>query len=229
MVLLRHQLVVNQKKTLIRKFDFHKKLDFPPNFNFNNGPNLEIVNQTKILGIILCDSLKWSAHVDYMVKKANKKIWLLRKMKQLKLDTHILVDFYCKEIRSILEFGAVVWHSGLTIKMRNQIERIQRVCINLILCDLSVKVSYFVGCTLLNLEPLYFRRIELCRRFIQKASVDPRHSDMFSKKKNIINTRRKNFNFCEYTCKTKRFFDSPLCYLTRLLSSNPPRRKWKAC
>ena len=146
-------------------------------------------------------------------------------MKQLKLDTHILVDFYCKEIRSILEFGAVVWHSGLTIKMRNQIERIQRVCINLILCDLSVKVSYFVGCTLLNLEPLYFRRIELCRRFIQKASVDPRHSDMFSKKKNIINTRRKNFNFCEYTCKTKRFFDSPLCYLTRLLSSNPPRRK----
>ena len=63
------------------KFNFHRKLDFPPIFNFDNGPNLEIVKQTKILGIILCDSLKWSAYVDFMVKRANKKIWLLRKMK----------------------------------------------------------------------------------------------------------------------------------------------------
>ena len=218
-------MIVNQKKTLIMKFNFHKKLDFPPIFNFDNGPYLDTVEQTKILGIILCDSLKWSAHVDYMIKRANKKIWLLRKMKQLKLDTNILVDFYCKEIRSILEFGAVVWHSGLTMKMTKQIERIQKICINLILCDSDVQVSYFVGCTLLNLEPLHFRRMDLCIRFIQKASVDPRHSDMFSRKKSYINTRSKKSDFCEFSCRTKRFFDSPLCYLTRLLNSNPIRSK----
>ena len=218
-------MIINQKKTLIMKFNFHKTLDFPPLFNFGNGPNLETVSQTKILGIILSSSLKWSAHVDYMVKKANKKIWILRKLKQLDLDTYILVDFYCKEIRSILEFGVVVWQSGLTIKMRDQLERVQKICINIILCEADFHVSYRIGCTLLNLEPLHLRRQDLCVKFIQKASLDPRHSDLFVRNEVQINTRKKKPIFKEFSCRNKRFFDSPLCYLTRLLNKNPTQIK----
>ena len=75
------------------------------------------MNQTKLVGIVISDDLKWSAHVDYMVKRANKKIWLLRRMKLLRLDCDILLDFYFKEVRSILEFGVSVWNSGITNKM----------------------------------------------------------------------------------------------------------------
>ena len=156
-----------------------------------------------------------------MVSRANKKIRLLRKMKMLELDTEILVDFYCKEIRSILEFGVAIWHGGLTLKMNEQLERIQKICINIILCNISETISYKVGCTLLNLEPLEYRRHDLCVRFIQKASINPTHSDLFVRNTNNINTRRQKLLYREYKCRNKRFYNSPLCYLTRLLNNNP--------
>ena len=89
-------MVINQKKTLIMSFNFRKSLDFPPIFRIGDGPGLDIVEQTRLLGIIISDNLRSSAHMDYMVKRANKKIWQLRKMKLLKLDMNIVLEFYCK-------------------------------------------------------------------------------------------------------------------------------------
>ena len=178
-------MVINEKKTLIMKFNFRKSLDFPPIFNIDDGSMLNIVSETKILGIILSEDLKFNAHVKYMVTRANKKVWNLRRMKILKLDTSILTDYYCKEIRSILEYGVAIWHSGITALMTDQIERIQKICINIILCDSVWNISYELGCTLLNHEPLRFRREDLCITFIQKASQDPRHANMFCRKINV--------------------------------------------
>ena len=202
------------------KFNFRKSLDFPPIFSFGNGPCLEIVNQTKLVEIIIQDDLKWSAHVEYMIKRANKKIWLLRRMKILKLDFDILLDFYCKEVRSILEFGVPVWSSGITSRMREQLERVQKVCISIILCDTEWKISYEVGCTILGIEPLTYRRLDLCTKFIQKASSDPRHADMFCRNTNPFNTRHERPIYRDFNCRTTRFLNSPLCYLTRLLNTN---------
>ena len=131
---------------------------------------MEIVKEPRLLGIILTDDLKWNAHVDFMCKKASKKIWQLRRMKILKLEPDILLDFYCKEVRSILEFGVACWNCGLTGKSSDQIERIQKICVNIILCDSEWEIPYFVGCTLLGLEPLSFRWTDLFIRFAQKTS-----------------------------------------------------------
>ena len=146
-------MIINQKKTHIMNFNFRTSLNFTPVMKFGDSEPLEIVEETKILGIMVSDSLRWDSHVNYMLKKAYKKVWLLRRLKLLKLDSDILLDFYCKEVRSVLEFGAPVWHSGLTNQMSNLIERIQKICIQLILGDCQFKIPYFVGCTLLSIEP----------------------------------------------------------------------------
>ena len=182
---------------------------------------LGVVRESKILGIFLSEDMKWSAHVNYMLCRANKKIWTLRKLKILKLDAELLTDFYCKEVRSILEFGVAVWNSGLTRHMSDELERVQKVCVNIILSDVPDNLSYEVSCTLLNLEPLLFRRQNLCVRFIQRASKGPQHKDLFLKNTNNFNTRYSKHSYREFKCRSKRFFNSPLCYLTRLLSKHP--------
>ena len=83
---------------------------------------------------------------------------VLRQMKILQLDQDIMLDFYCKEVRSILEFGVPCWNSGLTVKHTEQIERVQKICTNIIICDDDWNIPYHVGCTLLGIEPLNFRR-----------------------------------------------------------------------
>ena len=217
----RNLMVINQKKTQIMSFNFRTSLNFPPIFSIGDSDTLDIVKQTKLLGIIVSDNLKWSEHVEYMCKKACKKVWLLRRMKILNLDNDILLDFYCKEVRSILEFGVAVWNSGLTGKLIEQIERIQKICINVILCDTEWDIPYEVGCTLLGIEPLTYRRTDLCIRFIQKTSREPRHADMFTSNPNNFNTRQVKPLYQEFSCRRRRFYNSPLCYLIRLLNLNP--------
>ena len=205
-------------------FNFRTSLEFPPIFKVGDSSKaLEIVKETRLLGIILTDDLKWNAHVDFMCKKASKKIWQLRRMKILKLEPDILLDFYCKEVRSILEFGVACWNCGLTGKSSDQIERIQKICVNIILCDSEWEIPYFVGCTLLGLEPLSFRRTDLCIRFAQKTSQDPRHADLFVKNTDQGYTRQEKPLYRDYQCRTGRFFKSPLCYLTRLLNLYPAK------
>ena len=186
---------------------------------------LKTVSETELLGMILSCDLRWSLQVDYMHKRALKKVWLLRKLKLLDLDLELLLDFYLKEIRSILEYGAPVWHSGLTRKMSEKIERVQKLCVKIILCDFSRQTSYTVACTLLGIEPLYLRRTELCIRFIQRTSLEPKHADMFLRSENTHNTRQETTTYREFTYRSKRFYNSPLCYLTRLLNRNPVNSK----
>ena len=95
-------MVINQKKTLIMKFNFRKSYDFPPIFKIGDGPPLDTVAEAKILGIIIQDNLKFSAHVKYMIGRAYRKTWTLRRMKLLNLDIEILTDYYTKEI--------YIWH-----------------------------------------------------------------------------------------------------------------------
>ena len=207
------------------KFNFRTSWDFPPIFTIGDSDPLKCVTETKILGIILSSDLKWSHHVDFMCKKALKKTWLLRRLKILDLEIDILLDFYLKEIRSILEYGVPVWHSGLSRILSNKIERVQKICVSIILCNNTEKhISYIVGCTLLGIEPLFLRRTELCIRFIQKTSLEPSHSDMFTKRENTYNTRQNKSMFKELSSRNKRFYDSPLCYLTRLLNSYPVKQ-----
>ena len=222
---IKNLMKINQKKTEIMKFNFRKSYDFPPIFTIGSSDPLKIVTETKILGIILSSDLKWSLHVEFMCKKALKKTWLLRKLKILDLEIDLLLDFYLKEIRSVLEYGVPVWHSGLSNKLSDKIERVQKICVSIILCNTEKHIPYFVGCTILGIEPLCFRRKELCIRFIQKTSLEPSHSDMFMKKVNTFNTRQNKSKYVEYTSRSKRFYNSPLCYLTRLLNSNPVKQK----
>ena len=142
----------------------------------------------------------------------------------LNLDYSLLRDFYCKEIRSILEFGVAVWNSGITSKMSDDIERVQKICIRLILSELSANFSYEVCCTILNLEPLIFRRHDLCVRFIQNASKDIQHEDLLCRNTSKSYTRHNHTCYREFMCRSSRFFKSPLCYLTRLLNKNPVRK-----
>ena len=132
-----------------------------------------------------------------------------------------MLDFYLKEIRSVLEFGVACWNGGLTARHSDQIERIQKIAVNIILCDTDWKIPYEVGCTLLKIDLLVNRRNELCTRFIQKTSCNPMHSDWFCPRQDIHNTRHDLAPYREFKCNSKRFFNSPLCHLTRLLNQNP--------
>ena len=90
------------------------KFDFPIEFAFQNGEIMECIKVTILLGIYLSSDLRWEDNTREIVVKALSKMWLLRRLKKFKLDPEVILDYYMKEIRPLLEFGVPTWNSGLT-------------------------------------------------------------------------------------------------------------------
>ena len=209
---------VNESKSKLMKFSFSRTKDFPAEVNVN-GTLLEVKKKLKILGVILMPNLKWNDNTEYICKKAYSKMWAMRRMKAMGLDSFTLIDFYLKEVRVHLELAVPVWHSGLTISLSRDIERVQCVAIGIVLGQ--SEFHYIQACSSLGLKPLFIRRQELCERFALKtASPESRHSDLFQLEKNgSHNTRSDGSRFREHICTKGRFYKSPLPFLTRTLNT----------
>ena len=216
----RKQLKIKEKKTQIMKFNFSKTHDFPPEFKIPGFHDmLEQTRETKLLGVMITSDLKWEANTQYICAKAFKKIWILRRMKKVDVKPLDILEVYMKEIRSILELAVPAWHSGLTVKQAADIERVQRVAVAIILSDYKTgkcEMSYSMALVTLDLEPLDMRRDKLCMNFAKKT-LKSRHADMFQLNPNQHDTRNKP-RFANSSSNTKRFYNSPLNYLTRVLN-----------
>ena len=72
-------------------------------------------------------------------------------MKLLNLEETIILQYYLKEIRPLAEHAVVVWNSGLTKSQINDLEKIQRIALVIILGNNFH--SYSEACSKLNLHP----------------------------------------------------------------------------
>ena len=116
---------VNYRKTRLMVFNPGKIRDYFPRFEFNKM-ELEVVEEVKLLGVIISSDLSWGPNTDYMVQKANRKLWYLRRLSKLGASTEDLLEVYTKQVRCHLEFAVAVWHPSLTNEDRMKIERVQK-------------------------------------------------------------------------------------------------------
>ena len=109
----------------------------------------------------------------------------------LPLNQYQMYDVYCKEIRSILEFGVPVWHSSLTKKDSADIERVQRVAFMIILQEQFT--TYQMACSIFSTKTLEERRGNLCLTFARKNIKSD--DSFFSIVITMANTRSKKTLF----------------------------------
>ena len=95
----------------------------------------------------------------------------MRRLKLFGANQSELIDVYCKQVRSVLEFAAVVWHPGLTQNNTVDIERVQKSALAIILG--KSYNSYENALKLLNIEKLTTRREKLCLNFARKSEKNP--------------------------------------------------------
>ena len=111
------------------------------------------------------------------------------------------------------------WHNGLTQNLSADLEKVQRVAVNIILSDNHTglcEFSYDMALVVLDLEPLSVRR-ERLRHTFAKKTIKSRHSDVFQRNESDHFTRNK-VKYIEHKSNTKRCYNFPLKYLTRLLN-----------
>lgn len=207
---------INSKKSKVILFNKSRKWDFPPEVSFTDNVNLEVVSEMKLVGVVVSSDLRWVKNTQYICQKAMERMWILRRMRTFDLDIEYICDTYVKEIRSILELAVPVWHSGLTVKLSRDIERVQKIALFIILGENYL--NYDVACTLMSIEPLSMRREQLCLNFAQKNIKQ--ENSLFTKITQPVNTRSKSKLVVEPKCNFKRFRNSSIPYLSRLINKN---------
>ena len=207
---------INMKKTKIMIFNFSKKFDFLPQLSFPGSDPLEVIYSTKLLGVTLTSNLSWAEHVNELSRQATKKLWILIRFKTLGGTTQQLVTVYQCRIRSTLEFGAPVFHSGLTKEQSRQLELVQKKATAIILG--KEYINYESALNQLRLERLDTRRTNLCYNFALSCIKSPKHKSMFSLNPLPRQNMRRTKPYIEVACNTSRYYNSPVPYLTRLLN-----------
>ena len=127
-----NHMKINLPKTKSMVFHPSKTKDFRPQFEIEDTP-IELMEQTKLLGVIVDSNLSWTSNTEFIVSRCNSKMWVVRRLKKLGASRSDLIDIFCKQIRSILEFAVPVWNSALIGEDIAKLERIQKTFLHILL------------------------------------------------------------------------------------------------
>ena len=125
------KMQLNSEKTKNMMFNFTNNYQFMTRLH-SNEKNIEVLNSTKLLGTIISNDLKWDLNTEEIVKKANSRMQLLRKVASFGASKQELKIIYFAYVRSQLEKSATVWHSSLTEENKKDLERVQKTAIKIL-------------------------------------------------------------------------------------------------
>ena len=210
------KMMINKKKSKSMIFNYTRNYQFSSRLAIE-GEILETVEETKLLETILTNDLKWDSNTDNIVRKANMRMELLRKISTFGASWDELKNIYILYIRSLLEQSCTVWHSSLTAENSQDLERIQKCALKIILQD-KFK-SYESALEILDLESLIDRRERLCLQFARKCLKNDKMKHLFPPNPKIhpMLTRFEE-SYDVNNAHTTRLQNSPIIYMQRLLN-----------
>ena len=126
-----------------------------------NGTDIEIVTQAKVLGVTVSSDLSWNAHVDEIVAKARKRVYVIYHLKRAGINQINLVRIYVSVIRPIVEYACPVWHTNLPKYFSDNIEIIQKRCLKTIFPGFT----YEDILQMVNKPTLHDRRSAICKPY----------------------------------------------------------------
>ena len=169
------------------------------------GKVVERVDHVKLLGITLSNDLTWKRHVDNIVKKAGKRIYILYQLKRAGVNQADLVTIYISVVRPVVEYACPVWHTNLPIYLSDNIEMIQKRAVR----GIFPGMSYVDKLNHINLSTLKERRDYLCKKYFINMQARSHKVNCLLPKKRLVDYNLRHGNMYPLTVtRTNRFKNS---------------------
>uniref|UniRef100_A0AAZ3R676 Alkylated DNA repair protein AlkB homologue 8 N-terminal domain-containing protein n=1 Tax=Oncorhynchus tshawytscha TaxID=74940 RepID=A0AAZ3R676_ONCTS len=196
-----NNLTLNVNKTKEMIVDFRKQQREHPPIHID-GTVVERVVSFKFLGVHITDKLNWSTHTDSIVKKAQQRLFNLRRLKKFGLSPKALTNFYRCTIESILSCCITSWYGNCSAHNRKALQRVVR------------SAQHITGGKLPALQDTYTTR---CHRKAIKIIKDNHHPShcLFTP----LSSRRRGQHRC-IKAGTERLKNSFYLKAIRLLNSH---------
>ena len=120
-----------------------------------NDIKLQKVEYVTDLGVIVNSNLNWYKYIETCTKKANKRLFLVKRTLGFNVNYKVKLMCYKTLVRPLLEYCSNIW-SPVNKKYLNLLESIQRKASKYILNDFDL--NYKARLIELDLLPLCYRR-----------------------------------------------------------------------
>ena len=215
---INQKMLVNEKKTKSIIFNYTNNYQFTTRLTINNK-DIDIIDSTRLLGTIIQNNLKWDLNTAEIVRKANARMEILRRISSFGAPMEDMKNIYVLFIRSLLEQSATLWHSSLTNENIEDLERVQKNAFRIILQEKYE--TYSKALIKLDMEKLSDRREELCLNFAKKCVKNQKTTHMFpvNKKKHEMDTRNPGKYEVQHAY-NDRLKNSAIIYMQNLLNDH---------
>ena len=171
------------------------------------------------MGVLITDDLKWDTNTELLVKKANIRMELLRKVAHFNTNIEDIRNLYILYVRSILEQSCGVWNSSLTCENSSDLERVQKAAVRIIMGKNFE--NYEDALVRVNLPKLSDRRNELCLKFAKKCTQNEKTQSMFPLKRKLHEMEIRNSEEYQVNhANTERMKKSAIPNMQRILNGN---------
>ena len=137
-----------------------------PNIKIN-GIDVEQVDHAKLLGVTVSHDLSWNKHVENIVKKAGKRLYMMYQLKRVGISQSDLATVYLSVARPVLEYDCPVWHTHLQQYLSGNIETIQKRALRCIFRT----ASYADILSNAGLQTLKDRRDCICKTYFNNMKA----------------------------------------------------------
>ena len=184
--------------------------------HLDDGTRIKSSQTLKILGFTFGQKPDVSENTSLLVNKTSSMLWGLRHLKRSRMRQENLLQVYKAVVRPVLDFAAVAYHSILTKRQAEEIERLQLRSMKIVFGD---TVSYRTVISSGQIETLEERRTKLLEKFALKTANNPRFKDTwFPINPDIEHDLRRREKYIIPRMLTERGFKSPIIAMRRILN-----------
>ena len=95
-----NDMKLNLKKSKFMLFNQCRNFDFMPSMQID-GCDIQLVESMRILGVVISTDMKFNRNTEYIIKRAFKKVWMIKRLHNLGATESQMLDVYIKQVRSI--------------------------------------------------------------------------------------------------------------------------------
>ena len=164
--------------------------------------------------------MRTCSNTEYLVKKAYKRMWLVRHLKGLGATRSQQIDALQKQVFSVLWLGAPAWFGQLTEQERKDTDRVAKVGLRIIFGEFYCGFDNTLRAA--NIRKPTEQLARMTDRFAAKTSRSSKFSKWFQPAaKKTINTRsiENSRTYENVPARTARYGQSPIPYLTNIINA----------
>ena len=214
-----YKLSINQEKSKSMLFNKARKHDFSPELFLTPGTKLEVVEEMRLVGYQLRSDLRTISNTEYIVQRAWKRMWVIRRLKALGASEQELLNVLRAQVISILQFASPAWSTLITVKEGSQIESVLKTGLFLVYEHRFQSFSWALNEA--KMKNLQDQRTKTFQVFTRKCIADKKFQKWFvlSDATSGSDTRQKPKKYKPVPTRTQGFARSAIPQMVELANS----------